>query len=55
MAMLDFIMEMLFLVFVVLMAMVGLLFAGVLVGGLFFLALAAGGWIMTTIQGWRAG
>lgn len=51
MAVLDFFMELVFLVFVVLMGLMGVLIAGVLIGGLFFLALAVGGWILTTIQG----
>ena len=43
-------MELLFVLFVVLLAMVGLLFIGALVSGVFFVAIATAGWIMTVLQ-----
>lgn len=50
MSVLDFIMEIVFILFVALMAMTGLLIAGALIAGLFFIVLAAGGWILNMIQ-----
>ena len=51
MSLVDFALEMLFIVFVFLMGMMGLLFIGAVAAGIFFCLLAAAGWIMTLIQG----
>jgi hypothetical protein len=50
MSFVDVALDLLFIVFVVLMSMVGILFIGAVVAGLFFLLIAAVGWIMTLIQ-----
>ncbi len=47
MSFMDFAMELLFTLFIVLLAMVGLLFVGAVAAGAFFLLLALGGWIIS--------
>ncbi|CAI8156593.1 MAG: Uncharacterised protein [Methanobacteriota archaeon] len=51
MSVVDFVMELLFILFVFLMAMVGLMFAGAIIAGAFFVLVAFSGWIMTRFQG----
>ena len=50
MSMMDFVMELLFTLFVVLLSFVGLLFIGALFAGVFFVLCAFTGWVMTLVQ-----
>ena len=43
----DFIMELLFILFILLMSLMGLVFLGVLLAGLLFVGVAACGWVLT--------
>ena len=47
MSVVDFIMEMLFILFVMLMTFLGLLAVGAILAGALFLLIALGGWFMT--------